>query len=403
MPIFLAVVSGPKELVNQRYMMPRAVSTVGSDLDCDIPLEGCEDLGVAPVHARIWLDGRVMIVSPEGDNSVKVDGEEARQHRIQLNGVFSLGENLDLRFEHVPSKRRHRPPKKEAVLRESGTVRTEVQGTASRPYSETRAGGLTKEERASAKTLYVPPPEGAAEEPEKATEPAPSPSAEKTLLVPPSGVTQGEDVPITLPPAESYAPQAPEAAEPPSTGSVPMKDFGSLAAPTLPENTSIGQTTVVPPGGPEETKITAAVPAESEAADLADPTQDPNKTIMSSPNLRVEDFPPAETAGDNENTVVGILPKKDVPPPTASAPEHGLDADDFQPGSPAAEDEGEELDREVLAPPGEDDPGEVELTGLLSTEVEEDDESDLESRRFSRQVAEKWGDTRVIKKKKSED
>ncbi|MCK6472605.1 MAG: cyclic nucleotide-binding domain-containing protein [Planctomycetes bacterium] len=103
MPIFLRVVKGPAEALNRQLLMPKAVSTVGSGPAVDIAIPGSAALGVSPLHAMVWIDGRDMIVQALENCSVKVGGQHAIQHRIALNGLFALGDGVEVRFEHVPS------------------------------------------------------------------------------------------------------------------------------------------------------------------------------------------------------------------------------------------------------------------------------------------------------------
>ncbi|HYG76621.1 MAG TPA: cyclic nucleotide-binding domain-containing protein [Planctomycetota bacterium] len=101
MPIYLAVHSGPATLANKKVMMPKAVSIIGSSPDADIPFVGLE--GLAPMHCKIWLDGRSMKIEALYFNAVSVNGKKAISHQIELNSTFQLGDVLTLRFEHVPS------------------------------------------------------------------------------------------------------------------------------------------------------------------------------------------------------------------------------------------------------------------------------------------------------------
>lgn len=103
MPIFLRVVKGPAEVLNKQLLMPKAVSTVGCGPAVDIVIPGGGALGVSPLHAMIWIDGRDMIVQALENCPVKVAGQHAVQHRIVLNGQFTLGDAVEVRFEHVPS------------------------------------------------------------------------------------------------------------------------------------------------------------------------------------------------------------------------------------------------------------------------------------------------------------
>ena len=103
MPIFFAVLRGPSHLLKNRVIIPKPVSVVGSALDADIPFPEID--GLAPLHAKVYLDGKDLMVEALNLNSVSVNNVKDVMHRIKLNTTVCFGDNLELRYEHVPSSK----------------------------------------------------------------------------------------------------------------------------------------------------------------------------------------------------------------------------------------------------------------------------------------------------------
>src|SRR5579862_839355 len=101
MPIFFTVTKGPAPYLNQRMMMPRAVTTIGSGFNAHIPFLGAP--GVAAIHASVYLEGRDLVIESVQSNPISVNGALGPKHCIKLNQTFSLGPNFELRYEYTPS------------------------------------------------------------------------------------------------------------------------------------------------------------------------------------------------------------------------------------------------------------------------------------------------------------
>lgn len=101
MPIFLCVKRGPPELLNKRVMIPKAVSTVGSAAAADLPFPGVT--GLAPLHAKVYLDGRDLMVEGLSLNPVIARGQKGVIQRIKLNETVAFGDHIECAYEHTPS------------------------------------------------------------------------------------------------------------------------------------------------------------------------------------------------------------------------------------------------------------------------------------------------------------
>jgi len=101
MPIFLKVCRGPEAFLNKRIMIPKAVSTVGSAGAADISFPGVP--GLSALHAKLYLDGRDLMVEGLNQNTLVVGGKKAFMHRIKLNENIGFGDHIECVYEHTPS------------------------------------------------------------------------------------------------------------------------------------------------------------------------------------------------------------------------------------------------------------------------------------------------------------
>ena len=100
MPIFFAVLRGPSHLLKNRVIIPKPVSVVGSALDADIPFP--EIQGLAELHAKVYLDGKDLIVESLNHNPVSV--KNAQVEVVYLDENDRVLEKKNLNFTNIPAK-----------------------------------------------------------------------------------------------------------------------------------------------------------------------------------------------------------------------------------------------------------------------------------------------------------